>query len=72
MSKYTSFKEIEQDLRKLDLERKIAREELIGIKYEFQEQLTPHYWWLTVFDFLKKYGIIFLIKEFIKRKATKN
>ena len=66
MSKYNSFKEIEQDLRRLDLERKIAREELIGLKYEFKEQLTPYYWWLTVFDFLKKYGIIFLIKEFIK------
>jgi hypothetical protein len=72
MSKYNSFEEIERDLKRLDLERKIAKEEMIGLKYELKEELSPYFWWLTFFEMLKRYGVILLVKKLLKRKSTRD
>lgn len=66
MSRYNSFEEIENDLKRLDLERKIAKEEMIGLKYEFQERMSPYYWLVTLLNAVKKYGIFFLLKKLLK------
>ncbi|XLS30584.1 DUF6327 family protein [Flavobacteriaceae bacterium M23B6Z8] len=66
MKKYNSFEEIERDLKRLDLQRQIAKEQLIGIKYDFQESLSPYSWMMTAFSAVKKYGILFLIRRLFK------
>lgn len=66
MRKYNSFEEIERDLKKLDLERQIAKEQMIGLKYSFQESLSPFNWLLTTLEAVKKYGILYLIKRIFK------
>ncbi len=63
---YTSFKEIEQDLRKLNLQRQICLEEMKLLKSEFKEDLQPYQWVSTIFSAVKKYGIFYLIKRLFK------
>ncbi|AXT54140.1 hypothetical protein D1818_20400 [Aquimarina sp. BL5] len=63
---YTSFKEIEQDLRKLSLQRQISLEEMKLLKSEFKDDLQPYQWVSTVLSAVKKYSIFYLIKKFFK------
>lgn len=66
MKKYNSFEEIERDLKRLDLERQIAREQMVEVKHEFQESLSAYHWMITAFQAVKKYGILFLIRRLFK------
>ncbi len=63
---YRNFDEIEYDLQRLDLERKIALEELKGLKQEVKEDLSPYNWLSTSLSIVKKYGILYLIKKILK------
>ncbi|MBQ4820541.1 DUF6327 family protein [Aquimarina sp. MMG016] len=63
---YTTFKEIEQDLRKLNLQRKISMEEIKLLKYELKEDLQPYQWVSTALSAIKKYGIFYLIRRLFK------
>ena len=63
---YRNFDEIEYDLQRLDLERKIALEELKGLKQEVKEDLSPYNWLSTSISIVKKYGILYLIKKILK------
>ncbi|UWX54427.1 hypothetical protein NYZ99_16100 [Maribacter litopenaei] len=63
---YRNFDEIEYDLERLDLERQIALEELKGLKQEVKEDLSPYNWLSTSISFVKKYGILYLIKKILK------
>ncbi|MBP2830712.1 hypothetical protein J8281_00815 [Aquimarina sp. U1-2] len=63
---YTSFKEIEQDLRKLHLRRQIYLEEMKLIKSEFKEDLQPYQWVSTVLSAVKKYGIFYMIRRLFR------
>ncbi|MEA1787309.1 hypothetical protein U1E44_14500 [Arenibacter sp. GZD96] len=63
---YTSFQEIELDLKKLHLERKIALEELRGLRYEFEDIMKPYHWIQTGLGALKRMGIIFLVRRLFK------
>ena len=63
---YKNFDEIEYDLQKLDLERKIALEELKGLKQEVKEDLSPYNWLATSISIVKKYGMLYLIKKILK------
>ena len=66
MKNYTTFDEIEYDLKRLNLERKIALEELKGVKGQLKEDLKPTYWMQTIFKYATKYGSLLLIKKVIK------
>ena len=66
MKIYNTFEEIEYDLKRLNLERKIAYEELKGIKSDFKEDLQPLNWVQTVFKFAAKYGFFMLLKKIVK------
>lgn len=66
MKTYENFDQIEFDLQKLNLERKIALEELKGLKQEVKEDLAPYNWLSTSVSLVKKYGFLYLIKRFIK------
>lgn len=63
---YSSFEEIELDLKLLNLERQINLEELKGIKYDFEEDLRPYNWFKTGFKLFKSFGSILLIKKIFK------
>ena len=65
MKTYTTFKDIEQDLKRLKLERDIALEELKLMKNEFKEDLKPINWLSTALKLTGKYGFIALIKRLI-------
>lgn len=66
MEKYNSLEEIELDLKRLSLERKIALEELKLSKEEIKERLSYPNWINTIFKTASKYGFYLLIKKFLK------
>lgn len=66
MKPYQSFTEIEADLKRLDLERKIAFEEMKLLKTEFKEDLKPANWINTLLNVAGKYGLFILMKKFLK------
>lgn len=63
---YTSFEEIELDLKLLSLERKISAEELKGLKYEFQDELKPYSWLKTGLKLFGNFGGLLLLKKLFK------
>jgi len=66
MKTYTSFVEIEKDLKKLSLEKAIAKEELKIVKHNFEDFLEPVNWLTSIFRVISKYGILFFIKRILK------
>ena len=60
---YSSFEEIDYDLKLLNLERKISIEELKGLKYDLQEDLSPYTWLRTGLRLFGKFGKIMLLKK---------
>ncbi|SFN73748.1 hypothetical protein SAMN04487989_103118 [Bizionia echini] len=66
MRNYQSFTEIESDLKRLDLERKIALEEMKLLKTEFKEDLKPSNWISTLMNVAGKYGLYVLMKKIWK------
>ncbi|WP_299226279.1 hypothetical protein [uncultured Psychroserpens sp.] len=66
MKNYTSFEEIDYDLKRLDLERQIAFEELKGIKSDVKDDLRPIHWLQTVAKYVTKYGSLLLLKKIVK------
>ena len=66
MTAFNNFEEIDQELKRLSLEREIAFEELKGIQHDVKEDLTPPKWLGTIFSFAKKYGLLVLLKKIIK------
>jgi hypothetical protein len=63
---YQSFDEIDRDLKRLSLERRIAIEELKMVKSDFEDSLRPISILISVFDFVRKYGILLLIKKMFR------
>ncbi|OBX21143.1 MULTISPECIES: DUF6327 family protein [Bizionia] len=66
MKNYQSFTDIESDLKRLDLERKIAFEEMKLLKTEFKEDLKPSNWINTLLNVAGKYGLYMVMKRFLK------
>lgn len=66
MSRYNSFEEINRELKQLKLRRAIATEEMKGIKYELQNSLQPLNLIGTALRVIKKYGIIYFIKKWLR------
>ena len=65
--KYSNFEEIEADLKRLNLERKITLEELKLIKNDFKEDFRPLNWIQGGIKFAAKYGVFILLKKLLKR-----
>jgi hypothetical protein len=66
MKQYKTFEEIDYDLKRLNLERQIAFEELKGFKGEVKEDLKPLHWIQTLIKYASKYGSYLLLKKIIK------
>ena len=67
MKKYTTFEDIEYDLKRLDLERQIAFEELKELKGDFKDDLRPAHWVQTGLKYAAKFGSLMLLKKLIKK-----
>ncbi|SHM99483.1 DUF6327 family protein [Polaribacter sp. KT 15] len=66
MKNYTSFEEIDRDLKQLALERDIALEELKVVKHDFEESLKPLNILSSSLKFLSKYSALVFIKKIFK------
>lgn len=66
MKNYTSFQEIDRDLKQLALERDIALEELKVVKNDFEESLKPLNILSSSLKFLSKYSALVFIKKIFK------
>jgi hypothetical protein len=66
MKTYKNFDEIDLDLKRLNLERQIAWEELKGMKREVEQDLSPYLWISTVLSVLKKYGFIYFVRKVLR------
>lgn len=68
MKQYNNLKEINHDLKRLNLERQIAWEEMKGLKEDFKESVQPYNWFGPILSSAKKYGILYLIGLLFKKK----
>jgi len=66
MRSYRNFEEVNNDLKRLSLERQIALEELKGLKHDVKQDLSAPNWLGTIASFAKKYGIMYLIRKILK------
>lgn len=60
---YSSFKEIETDLKRIHLEKQILLEEIKGVKYKLLSDLQPYNWIMTGLNAAKKFGVLMLLKK---------
>lgn len=67
MKVYTSFDEIDDDLKRLNLERQIALEELKLTQNQVKSDLAPLNWLDTVLKVFYKYGFSLLLNRLFKR-----
>ncbi|WP_159023859.1 hypothetical protein [Formosa sp. L2A11] len=63
---FTNFDEIRQELKRLDLERQIAWEEMKGLKGDVQEDLKPLNWLHTALNYTGKIGSLMFLKKIFK------
>lgn len=68
MKIYRSFEEIDQDLKRLNLERQIAIEDLKLTKNQIQEDLAPLNWIDTIVSLFVKYGASIILNRVVKKR----
>lgn len=66
MKTFTTFAEIEHELKRLKLERQIGMEQLKGVKGELSEDLKAKNWISTALSFGWKYGLFLVVKKLFK------
>lgn len=66
MKHYKTEQQIKQDLRRLQLEKEIAWEELKTLKGDFKESLQPYQWMQTGLKLFSKFGVMMLVRKIIK------
>lgn len=66
MSNYQNIESIERDLKILDLERKIALEEIKGLKHDYLKDLKPLNWMQSGLKLIGKLSSILIIKKILK------
>ncbi|MGR7813770.1 DUF6327 family protein [Lacinutrix undariae] len=63
---YNSLKEIQSELHLLQLQREIQLEELKLTRHQLKDDLSPANWISTIFNGVKKYGLLMLLRKFMK------
>lgn len=66
MRNHDTLESIEKELKILDLERKIAWEEIKAVKEEYKEDFRPYNWIQTGVKLFSKFGAMILFKKIIK------
>ncbi|MGB1210592.1 MAG: hypothetical protein ACPG41_04165 [Lacinutrix venerupis] len=64
---FLNFNDIEVELRRLDLEREIAKEELKSVKGDLKESLQPSEWMQTGLKVAGKIGSMMLLKKLFRK-----
>jgi len=64
---YNNYKDIEAELRRLSLERQIAKEEIKSVKGDIKDSLQPAEWLQTGLKIAGKIGSVVLLKKIFKR-----
>jgi coenzyme F420-reducing hydrogenase delta subunit len=67
MKIYESFDQIDNELKRLKLERDIAWEEIKYSKHKIQENFKFQNIINTLFDKVKSVGVLFLLKKLLKK-----
>lgn len=67
MKTYKTFEDIDNDLKRISLEREIAWEELKIHKAEFKQEMQPPQWVHFILVIAGKYGFLMLFKKFLKK-----
>ncbi|OBX21129.1 MULTISPECIES: hypothetical protein [Bizionia] len=65
---YTNFHDIETELKQLNLERKIAWEELKLLKTEIKDDFRPYNWIEPIVKGASKYGVFVLFRKLFSRR----
>lgn len=68
MTEYTSFDQLETEIRKLNLQRSIAKEQLKHLGLEVKRDLSSLSWIKNGLSGLAKYGSLLLIKKLFTHK----
>ncbi|QDO94324.1 hypothetical protein FNB79_10255 [Formosa sediminum] len=63
---FTNFDDIKLELKRLDLERQIAWEEMKALKGDVKEDLKPLNWVHTVINYTGKIGSLVFLKKLFK------
>ena len=66
MKTYNSINDINQDLKRLKLERQIALEEMKGLKYELKKDFGAYHWLGTALSAIGQYGILYFIRKLFR------
>jgi hypothetical protein len=66
MGKYQNIESIERDLKILDLERKIALEEIKGLKHDYLKDLKPLNWVQSGLKLTGKLASMLILKKILK------
>ena len=66
MKDYTTFEEITNDLKRLELQRNIYWEELKLSKNKMTEDLKFTSWIASLSKNIAKYGLFYLVRKFFK------
>ena len=66
MNNYNTEEDIELSLKRLNLERQIALEELKSVKGDFKESIQPANWLQSGIKFFSNYGMLMLVKKLIQ------
>lgn len=66
MKRYDTVESIERELKILDLERKIAWEEIKAVKEEYKEDFRPYNWIQTGAKLFSKFGAMILFRKIFK------
>ena len=66
MKEYNTFEDIDRDLKRLNLERKIALEELKLVQGKVQEDLQPINLILTALKVVSKIGLFKMLKRIMR------
>lgn len=63
---YKTAESVERDLKILDLRRKIALEEMKGLKEDYKNDLRPMNWMNSGVKWAGKFFGMYVLKKFIK------
>ncbi|WP_035483127.1 hypothetical protein [Gaetbulibacter saemankumensis] len=66
MKEYNTFEDIDTDLKRLNLERQIAIEELKLVQIKIEEEFKPYNLILTAFKVVSKIGLFKILKKIMK------
>lgn len=66
MKTFKNIEEVNLELKRLNLERQIAWEQLKGLKEEIRHDLRPYNWLSTLLSALRKYGIFYLMRKLFR------